>query len=162
MIKHVSRPEPAQACNRKCIWPVTACSCVCARSAVGCRLLRLLGLLGGAVLRHALLAWPRRRSVLDKRHVLVECIMHRQVALRDRVGAAGLVLVDQLVHVRAHDMLGVLVDVLLVHLLTKDCRPAGRATANANAQDELESRDDGQREAPTAYGLTTQPRPEEA
>merc|ERR1719198_2689101 len=88
--------------------------------------------------------------------------MHGQVALRDRVGAAGLVLVDQLMHVRSHQVLGVLVDVLLVHLLTKDGRPAGRATADANAQEKLEDRDDGQCEAPTADGLTAQPRPEEA
>merc|ERR1719217_1654174 len=92
----------------------------------------------------------------------MECIMHGQVALRDGVGAAGLVLVDQLMHVRAHQVLGVLVDVLLVHLLTKDGRPAGRATADANAQEKLESRDDGQRKTPTADGLAAQPRPEEA
>merc|ERR1719387_2863142 len=65
-------------------------------------------------------------------------------------------------HVRAHQVLGVLVDVLLVHLLTKDGRPAGRATADANAQEKLEGRDDGQRETPTADGLAAQPRPEEA
>merc|ERR1719409_1659313 len=88
--------------------------------------------------------------------------MHGQVALRDGVGAAGLVLVDQLVHVRAQQVLGVRVDVFFVHLLTEDCRTAGRATADANAQDQLEGRDDGQREAPTADGLATQPRAEEA
>merc|ERR1719409_1547748 len=88
--------------------------------------------------------------------------MHGQVALRDRVGAAGLVLVDQLMHVRSHQVLGVLVDVLLVHLLTKDGRAAGRATADANAQEKLEDRDDGQCEAPTADRLAAQPRPEEA
>merc|ERR1719261_607523 len=71
--------------------------------------------------------------------------MHGQVALRDGVGAAGLVLVDQLMHV-----------------LTEDGRPAGRATADANAQAKLEDRDDSQREAPTAHGLADQPRPEEA
>merc|ERR1719262_970124 len=88
--------------------------------------------------------------------------MHGQVALRDGVGAAGLVLVDQLMHVRSHQVLGVLVDVLLVHLLTEDGRPACRATADANAQEQLEDRDDGQRETPTADGLAAQPRPEEA
>merc|ERR1719161_1471941 len=88
--------------------------------------------------------------------------MHGQVALRDGVGAAGLVLVDQLMHVRSHQVLGVLVDVLLVHLLTEDGRPAGRATADANAQAKLEDRDDCKREAPTADGLAAQPRPEEA
>merc|ERR1719324_578600 len=149
------------------IWlrAASACSCVCARSAVGCRLLRSLALLGGAVLWvvlvHALLAFPRRRGVLDKRHVLMERIMHGQVALRDRVGAAGLVLVDQLMHVRSHQVLGVLVDVFLVHLLTKDGRPAGRATADANAQAKLEDRDDCKREAPTADFLAAEPRPEE-
>merc|ERR1719324_1251499 len=150
------------------IWlrAASACSCVCARSAVGCRLLRSLALLGGAVLWvvlvHAVLARSRRRGVLDKRHVLVERIMHGQVALRDRVGAAGLVLVDQLMHVRSHQVLGVLVDVFLVHLLTKDGRPASRATADANAQAKLEDRDDRKREAPTADLLAAQPRPEEA
>merc|ERR1719409_1421094 len=88
--------------------------------------------------------------------------MHWQGALRDGVGAAGLVLVDQLMHVRSHQVLGVLVDVLLVHLLTEDGRPAGRATADANAQAKLEDRDDSQRETPTAGGLAAQPRPEEA
>merc|ERR1719453_1785669 len=88
--------------------------------------------------------------------------MHGQVALRDGVGAAGLVLVDQLMHVRSHQVLGVLVDVLLVHLLTEDGCPAGRATADANAQEELEDRDDSQREAPAADGLAAQPRSEEA
>merc|ERR1719506_1178849 len=88
--------------------------------------------------------------------------MHWQVALRDGVGAAGLVLVDQLMHVRSHQVLGVLVDVLLVHLLTEDGRPAGRATADANAQAKLEDRDDCKREAPTADGLAAEPRPEEA
>merc|ERR1719426_193526 len=88
--------------------------------------------------------------------------MHGQVALRDGVGAARLVLVDQLVHVRAHQVLGVLIDVFFVHLLTKDGRSAGRATADANAQADLESRDDGQREAPTADGLAAQPRTEQA
>merc|ERR1719478_1284282 len=88
--------------------------------------------------------------------------MHWQVALRDGVGAAGLVLVDQLMHVRSHQVLGVLVDVFFVHLLTEDGRPAGRATADANAQAKLEDRDDSQREAPTAHGLAAQPRPEEA
>merc|ERR1719159_2300995 len=121
-----------------------------------------LAFLGGAVLWHSVLAWPRWHSVLDKRHVLVERIVHRQVALCDRVGATGFVLVDQLVHVRAHQVLGVLVDVLFVHLLTKDGCPAARATADANAQDKLEGRDDSHREAPTADGLAAQPRPEEA
>merc|ERR550514_312752 len=65
-------------------------------------------------------------------------------------------------HVRAHQVFGVLVDVLLVHLLTEDGRPAARATADANAQKQLENRDDSQREAPTADGLAAQPRPEEA
>merc|ERR1719453_2885990 len=88
--------------------------------------------------------------------------MHGQVALRDGVGAAGLVLVDQLMHVRSHQVLGVLVDILLVHLLAEDGCPAARATADANAQEELENRDDSQREAPAADGLAAQPRSEEA
>merc|ERR1719387_167737 len=96
--------------------------------------------LAGAVRFHPLLARPLWMNVLHKRHVLV----------------------DQLMHVRSHQVLGVLVDVLLVHLLTEDGRPAGRATADANAQAKLEDRDDRKREAPTAHGLAAEPRPEEA
>merc|ERR1719428_2194214 len=70
-----------------------------------------------------------------------------QVALRDRVGAVGLVLVDHVVHVGAHEMLGVLVDVFLVPCFTKDACPTGRAAADATAQDELDGGEDDHREA---------------
>merc|ERR1719486_1266448 len=76
----------------------------------------------------------------------------------DRVGAVGLVLVDQIVHVSAHQVPGVFVDVLLVHLLTKD----GRPTARAAAENELEGRENDHREAPAADGLATHPGPKKA
>merc|ERR1719502_579971 len=72
------------------------------------------------------------------------------------------VLVHQLVHVGAEDVLGVLVDVHFVASLPEDGRAAGRAAADANAREKLKSRDDGHREAPSADGLAAQPRAEEA
>merc|ERR1719352_1582603 len=115
----------------------------------------------GAVSRLVLALFGWARS-LRKRNVLVDHVVHWQVALGDGVGAAGLVLVGQLVHVTAQDVLGVLVDVGLVRGLAEDGRAAGRAAADAHAREELEGRDDGHREAPTADGLATEPRPEEA
>merc|ERR1719378_1262275 len=107
----------------------------------------------------ALFGWARS---LRKRNVLVDHVVHWQVALGDGVGAAGLVLVGQLVHVAAQDVLGVLVDVKLVRALAEDGRAAGRAAADAHAREELEGRDDGHREAPAADGLAAEPCPEEA
>merc|ERR1719450_1157818 len=101
-------------------------------------------------------------NVPHKRHVLVEVIMPWQVALRDGVRTAGLVLVDHAVHVGAEKVLGVLVDVLLVHLLAEDGHPTARAAADAAAEEDLEDRDDHQHEAPTADVLASHPRPEEA
>merc|ERR1719387_3087216 len=118
--------------------------------------------LAGAVRFHPLLALPRRMNVLHKRHVLVERVMPWQVALRDGVRTAGLVLVDHAVHVGSQQVLGVLVHVLLVHLLAEDGRPAARAATDAAAENELEGRDDHQHEAPTADALAAHPRSEEA
>merc|ERR1719443_2448914 len=53
-------------------------------------------------------------------NVLVDVIVQGKVALGDGVGAVGLVLVDQLMHVRSEDMLGVLVDILFVGRLSED------------------------------------------
>merc|ERR1719453_1796617 len=90
--------------------------------------------------------------------------MHRQVALSDGVGTVRLVLVDQLMHVRTKDVLGVLVHILFVSLLSQDGRSTSRAAAsraaNANARVQLKARDDGHRKAPAADGLAAQPCPE--
>merc|ERR1719321_2094087 len=115
----------------------------------------------GAVSRLVLALLGRARN-LRERHVLVEHVVHGQVALGDGVSAAGLVLVGQLVHVTAQDVLGVLVDVGLVGSLAEDGRAAGRAAADAHAREELEGRDDGHREAPAADSLAAEPCPKEA
>jgi len=109
-----------------------------------------------------LLARPRWRSVFHKRHMLVERIMHWKVTFRNRVCATRFVLVDQLMHVRPHQVLGVFVYIFVVHLLAKDGCPTARATANADAQKKLEDRDDDEREAPSADRLASKPRPEQA
>merc|ERR1719460_2712745 len=113
------------------------------------RRLRRLSLLG-------LASSPRKRDVL------VDVLVQRNVALGDGVGAAGLVLVDELVHVAAEDVLGVLVHVHLVASLAEDSRAAGCAAADAHARKKLKGRDDRHREAPAADGLAAQPRAEEA
>merc|ERR1719395_505994 len=99
---------------------------------------------------------------LRKRDVVVDVIVQRQVALGDGVGAARLVLVDKFVHVAAENVLRVLVHILVVRGIAKDGGPAAGAAADAHACEQLQSRDDGHREAPAAHGLTAQPRPEEA
>merc|ERR1719446_951906 len=102
----------------------------------------------------ALFRWARS---LCKRHVLVDRVMHRQVALGDGVGAVRLVLVDQLMHVRTKDVLGVLIDILFIPLLAQDgrstCRAAASRAADANAREQLKARYDGHRKAPAADGL---------
>merc|ERR1719399_1702276 len=130
----------------------------CLRS---CRRRRRGRRLRGTVGREVLALLGRARS-LRKRNVLVDHVMHGQVTLGDGVGAAGLVLVDQLVHVRSKHVLAVLVDVHFISSLAEDGGAAGRATTDAHARKQLESRDDGHREAPTADGLATKPCPEEA
>merc|ERR1719331_3127313 len=78
-----------------------------------------------------LVSLERRRF----RRLLARGVAHnRQVALGDGVGAARLVLVDHLVHVRPEDVLGVLINVLVVQSLPKDGRPAARAAADAHAR----------------------------
>merc|ERR1719238_761503 len=67
------------------------------RAVVGCFTLRQV---------LARLGWARN---LRNRQVVVDVIVQRQVAFGDGMGAAGLVLVDKLVHVAAEDMLGVFV-----------------------------------------------------
>merc|ERR1719163_1767941 len=99
------------------------------------------------------LAFLRFASSPRKRDVVVDVLVQRQVALGDGVGAAGLVLVNQLVHVAAENVLAVLVDVHLVPSLAEDGRAAGRAAADAHAREQLKGRADG---------LATQPRAEEA
>merc|ERR1719388_205566 len=101
-------------------------------------------------------------SCMGRWNVVVDDVVHGQVALGDGVGAAGLVLVDQLVHVRSKHVLAVLVDVLLVNRVPEDGRAARCTAADANAREQLKSRDDGHREAPTAYGLPAKPCAEEA
>merc|ERR1719379_507869 len=82
-------------------------------------------------------------------------------ALGDGVGAVGLVLVDQLVHVGSENVLGVLVHVFVVRGVAEDCCSAACATANAHARQQLKGRDDRHREAPAADSLAAKPRPEE-
>merc|ERR1719199_1013633 len=94
--------------------------------------------------------------------VLVDVVVQRKVALGDWVGAVGLVLVHEFVHVAAEDMLGVLVDVLLVNRLPDDGRTARGAAADAHAREQLKGRDNRHRKAPAADGLAAQPRAEEA
>merc|ERR550514_1097789 len=71
-----------------------------------------------------------------------------KVALSDGVGAIRLVLVHHLVCVPSQDMLGIVVEVPLVHLLPEDGRPAACAAADAAACNQLEGREDCQRKAP--------------
>merc|ERR1719409_1145602 len=92
------------------------------------------------VLWHSWFAFPFRHSVLNNRHVLVERIMHGQVAFRNRMGAAGLVFVDQLMHVRTQEVFRVVVDVLVMHLLAEDGRTTSRAAANAATEEDLDDR----------------------
>jgi len=101
-------------------------------------------------------------SMLDKGHVFVERIVHRQVALRDGMCARGFVLMDQAVHVGAQQVFGVLVDIFFVHFLAEDGRAATRAATDTAAKKDLEDRDDHQHEAPTADVLPTHPRTKEA
>jgi len=125
---------------------------------------RVMGLLRHqrALLRRKVLSRLGWASSPRNRHVLVERIMHRQVALGDGVGAIRFVLVDEIVHVRSKDVLRVLVDPLVVNLCPDEARTAGGAAADANACEQLKGRDDCHCEAPTADGLATQPCPEEA
>merc|ERR1719238_2346106 len=64
-------------------------------------------------------------------------------------------------HVRSEDVLGMLIDILVVHLGPEDGRTATGAAADAHARDQLKGRDDGHRKAPAAHCLATEPRPEE-
>merc|ERR1719375_1117410 len=92
-----------------------------------------------SVLVLARLGWARNPR---NGQVLVDVVVQRKVALRNGVGATRLVLVDHLMHVRTKDMLGVLVDILVVNLLTDDCGTARSAAAYTYARDQLQSRDD--------------------
>merc|ERR550514_1007724 len=80
-----------------------------------------------------------------------------KVALSDGVSAVRLVLVHHLVCVPSQDMLGIVVEVLLVHLLPED----GRTAADAAACNQLQGREDCQSEAPAIDGLATHPCSEE-
>merc|ERR1719231_1229143 len=106
----------------------------------------------------ALFGWARN---LRDGQVLVDVVVQGQVALGDRMSAVGFVLVDKLVHVRSKDMLGVLVHVLVVRGVAKDCCSAARAAADAHAREQLKGRNDGHRKAPAANRLAAKPRPEE-
>merc|ERR1719409_1302440 len=87
----------------------------------------------GLVRIRGLLALFRLTRSLRKWHVLVNHVVHGQVALRDGVGAVGLVLLDKVMHVRSEDVLRVIVDVLLVSRRPEDRRAAAGAAANAHA-----------------------------
>lgn len=95
-------------------------------------------------------------------HVLVDRVVHRKVALGDGVGAVGLVLLDERMHLRPKNMFRVFGDVQLVSFWTDEARTTGSAAANEYTREQLKGRYDGHREAPAAHCLTAQPRPEEA
>merc|ERR1719160_1584078 len=84
--------------------------------------------------------WRARN--LCNRQVVVDVLVQGQVALGDGVRAAGLVLVDQLMHVAAEDMLGVFVHVRFVPSLAEDRRTTGRTAADAHAREQLKGIDD--------------------
>merc|ERR1719446_1152251 len=105
---------------------------------------RLVALLAQVL---ALFGWARN---LRNGQVLVDVVVQRQVALGDGVGAIGLVLVDELVHVGSENVLGVLVHVLVVGDVAEDCCPTAGEAADAHARDQLKGRNDGHREAPAA------------
>jgi hypothetical protein len=119
-----------------------------------------------AVFLNSLFGWLGRWASLRKRNVVVDLVVVGQVAFGDGVGAARFVLVDQVMHMAPHDVLGLLVHVQLVRVRPKDGRAesrtsAGRA-ADAHACEQLKSRNDSHCKAPAADGLATQPGPEKA
>merc|ERR1719158_2187147 len=124
-----------------------------------------LWLLQGRLLSRLFALFGSARN-LRKRHVLVDDVVHRQVTLGNGVSAVGLMLLDESMHVRDQDVLGVFPDQCLVPLLPEDgcaeTRTAATCAANAHTRQQLKGRDDGHREAPAAHGLAAQPCPEEA
>merc|ERR1719263_64411 len=81
------------------------------------------------------------RRLLRRLACLARRVAHNwEVAFRDGVGAAGLVLVDHVVHLGPEDVPGMLVHPLVVQGLAENGRPARCAATDAHAREQLEGR----------------------